>query len=310
MATRLQSVDERTRLAGSNRLELLLFHLGGRQRFGINVFKVQEVVHCPPLNSMPKTHPHISGVAHFRGRTIPFIRLSEAIGARTDPFQDGEIFAIITEYNRKVQGFLVSSVDRIVNINWRDIHPPPRGSGHQHYLTAVTEIEDELIEILDVEKVLFDLEGKPESEWTPDLTSDGCASTPCQREVLVVDDSSVARAQICRTLDRVDVKHSVARNGDEAWKLLKNLAEEGTRPSDRFFLVISDIEMPEMDGYTLTKSIRADKRMDDLHVLLHTSLSGSFNKAMVERVGANSFIAKFDAEELGRYVIDVMPRDH
>ncbi|MCB1726817.1 MAG: purine-binding chemotaxis protein CheW, partial [Gammaproteobacteria bacterium] len=117
MAGVLDGVDMRTKLAGHNRLELLLFRLGGRQRFGINVFKVQEVIQCPPLTVVPQSHPVVLGIANMRGKTIAIMDLAMAIGAPAlgDP---RDRFVIVTEYNRKVQGFLVDSVDRIVNMNW------------------------------------------------------------------------------------------------------------------------------------------------------------------------------------------------
>ncbi len=151
MAGILDSVNQRTQLVGQNRLELLLFRLQGRQRFGINVFKVREVLQCPALTSMPKSNPLIRGVAHIRGQTISVIDMSLAVGG--PPIQDiRNCFIVIAEYNRSVQGFLVSAVERIVNMNWEKIMPPPSGAGRYSYLTAVTEIENELVEILDVEK--------------------------------------------------------------------------------------------------------------------------------------------------------------
>ena len=131
MAGILDGVDMRTKLAGHNRLELLLFRLGGRQRFGINVFKVQEVIQCPTLTSVPQSHPVVLGIASMRGKTIPIMDLSRAIGAA--PVADHrDKFVIVTEYNRNVQGFLVDSVDRIVNMNWGDILPPPKGIGNDN----------------------------------------------------------------------------------------------------------------------------------------------------------------------------------
>src|SRR5690349_6528839 len=119
MAGILDSVDLKTRLVGQNRLELLLFTLDGKQIYGINVFKVREVLQCPKLTMIPKRHPVIRGVAHIRGGTISIIDLNQAIG--NNPIQNIESsFIIITEYNRIVQGFLVHSVERIVNLNWQN----------------------------------------------------------------------------------------------------------------------------------------------------------------------------------------------
>ena len=152
----MDSVNQRTQLVGQNRLELLLFRLNGRQRFGINVFKVREVLQCPPLTQIPRLNKLIRGVAHIRGQTISIIDLSMATGGkRIENSETG--FIIIAEYNRSVQGFLVGSVERIINTNWDAIMPPPQGSGKASYLTAVTEVEGELIDILDVEKILNEI---------------------------------------------------------------------------------------------------------------------------------------------------------
>lgn len=156
MAGVLDSVNQRTQLVGQNRLELLLFRLDGNQLYGINVFKVKEVLQCPRLTVMPKSSPVVRGVANIRGGTIPILDLALATGRRG--LQDlTNSFAIITEYNTKVQGFLVRSVERIVNMNWEEIHPPPKGAGREHYLTAVTRVDKQLVEIIDVEKVLAEV---------------------------------------------------------------------------------------------------------------------------------------------------------
>ncbi len=298
----LASVDQRTQLAGHNRLELLLFSMDGRQQYGINVFKVQEVIQCPPLTHVPHSHPVIRGIAKLRGKTIPVMDLAMAIGKRpVDDVQDK--FVIITEYNRSVQGFLVSKVQRIVNMNWGDILPPPRGTGKNSYMTAVTKIDDQLVEIIDVEKVLAEVTGS-EAELSGELLASSDREADVPREVLVVDDSSVARNQIKRTLDQLGVNCVLKRDGRQALEQLKAWAEEGTPLDERLLMIVSDIEMPEMDGYTLTREIRSDERLKEVYVLLHTSLSGVFNNAMVERVGANQFIAKFNPDLLAGAVLD------
>ncbi|MCE9679993.1 chemotaxis protein CheV [Shewanella sp. AS1] len=296
MSSILESVNKRTQLVGQNRLELLMFKLNGRQRFGINVFKVKEVLQCPPLTSLPKLNPHIRGVAHIRGQTISVIDLSAAIGGR--PIQDiRNSFVIIAEYNRSVQGFLVSSVERIMNMNWEAIMPPPKGAGRFSYLTAVTEIEDELVEILDVEKILDEI-----SPIRSHISADLDARLTIDRErhfhIMVIDDSTVARKQIIRALESLNLQIDTAQDGKEALLKLNNMAMELDNVADEIPLIISDIEMPEMDGYTLTAAIRDNPKLKDIKVVLHTSLSGVFNQAMVEKVGADDFIAKFNPDEL------------
>lgn len=299
MASILDSVNQRTQLVGQNRLELLLFRLNGRQRFGINVFKVREVLQCPPLTVMPKLNSCIRGVAHIRGQTISVIDLSMAMGKR--PIQDiSKCFIIISEYNRSVQGFLVHSVERIINMNWESILPPPKGAGRINYMTAVTEVDGELVEILDVERILNEI-SPVSTEVSAELVEASVERNPHGRPVLVADDSSVARKQVQRALEAIGVQCVLAKDGREALNILLEMAKQGPI-LDQIALVISDIEMPEMDGYTFTAEIRNNPNLKDLHVILHTSLSGVFNQAMVQKVGANNFIAKFQPDELAKAV--------
>ncbi len=298
MAGIMAEVDQRTNLVGENRMELLLFRLGGRQRFGINVFKVREVIQCPALTRMANANPVVRGVANLRGQTISVIDLAQAIGKRALP-DEAECFVIVTEYNRAVQGFLVSGVDRIVNLNWKEISSPPRGLGRHNYMTAVTEVEGELVEIIDVEKVLAELTGVNTDLSEPE---DYTVLSERRIRVLVVDDSSVARNQIKRTLEQMGMECTLAANGREGLETLRAWVAEGDALREHVDILISDVEMPEMDGYTLTTEVRNDERLADLPVLLHTSLSGVFNKNMVQKVGADLFVPKFNADELATEV--------
>lgn len=305
MAGVLDSVDSRTQLAGHNRLELLLFRLQGRQLYGINVFKVQEVIRCPKLTIMPKANNKVVGVAHLRSRTIPVIDLGLAIS--NQPIIDKEnSFVIVTEYNRFIQGFMVAAVDRITNMNWKDILPPPKGSGSASFLTAVTHIDDQMVEIIDVERVFAEIMGHTEEVSEGILENSTDINTEKPKHVLVVDDSSVARNQVKRVLEKVGIECTLANDGQAGFEVLEKWADEGTPLSEKIALIISDIEMPRMDGYTLTTKIRKDPRMQDLYVMLHTSLSGVFNNSMVEKVGADHFIPKFKPNELAHSVINII----
>lgn len=301
MSSILESVNQRTQLVGQNRLELLLFKLNGRQRYGINVFKVREVLQCPALTSMPKLNELVRGVAHIRGKTISVIDLSMATGGKK--IEDlSTAFIIISEYNRSVQGFLVGSVERIVNTNWDAIMPPPKGSGRASYLTAVTEVENELVEILDVEKILNEI-SPIKSEVSEEVASNMVVSEDKEDKIIfIADDSAVARKQVERALSAIGMKIELAKDGLEALKRLKELAEETGDVTDKVGVLVSDIEMPEMDGYTLTAEIKNAPELQKLRVVLHTSLSGVFNQAMVEKVGADDFIAKFQPDVLATSV--------
>lgn len=303
MAGVLDSVNQRTQLAGHNRLELLLFRLGGRQRFGINVFKVQEVIQCPPLTHVPHSHPVVRGIANLRGKTIPLVDMGMAISMR--PIADlKDSFVIITEFNRATIGFLVGSVDRIINMNWEEILPPPKGMSRGTYLTAVCRVDDELVEIIDVEKVLSEVIGSNDIVSGDIIAEAQSSSEPTKWHVLIADDSSVARNQVKRTLDQLGIESTLANDGRAALEVLRRWESENDPILSRLAMVLSDIEMPEMDGYTLTTEIRNDSRLKDVYVLLHSSLSGVFNNAMVQKVGANQFIAKFKPDELAGAVLD------
>ena len=300
MAGVLDSVNQRTQLVGQNRLELLLFRVNGKQVYGINVFKVKEVLQCPKLTNLPGSNPVVRGVAHIRSGTIPIMDMSMATG--NAPLKDlTNAFVIITEYNLKTQGFLVAGVERIINMNWGDIHPPPKGTGREHYLTAVTEVEKNLVEIIDVEKILAEVSPISE-EISEGVISEEVQMRARERRVLIVDDSKIARKQVTRCLENVGVEVVALNDGLQAWQHLEEIADAGENISDRYMMMISDIEMPEMDGYTLTTRVRADNRMSGFFVVLHSSLSGVFNNAMVEKVGANDFIAKFDPDILAERV--------
>ncbi len=314
MAGILDSVNQLTELVGQNRLELLLFSLPGRsQRFGINVFKVREVLQCPRLTVMPKIHRYVRGVAHIRGQTISVIDLSMAIGGRAVDNLDNS-FVIIAEYNRSVQGFLVEGVEKIINMDWSKILPPPQGMGKINYLTAVTQVDDKLVEILDVEKILDEI-SPVLTDVNDDIVQEVQAGIEqklqesgqenIKRKVMVADDSSVARKQVERALKTLGLEAVLATNGQEAFDILKEMSKEGSI-YDQIGLLISDIEMPEMDGYTLTAKLRNEPELNKLKIILHTSLSGVFNQAMVKKVGADNFIAKFNPDDLAKAVKELM----
>jgi two-component system chemotaxis response regulator CheV len=295
MRNTLASVDQRTRLAGQNRLELLLFRLDQRHVFGINVFKIREVINEPALKSVPQAHPYILGIANIRGQATPTIDLAQPLKIRSSA-EPGKGFLLVTEFNRSVQAFRVASVDRIINISWESVMPPPKTSSISNYMTAVTDHEDQLVQLLDLERILADIRNQDTSVSESMISR--CTGLDGQpRRLLVVDDSAVARHQMLKTLEQIGMEVELAKDGQEALELLQGIAEadDDSRMIDA---VISDIEMPRMDGYTLCSRIRHDTRLSGLPVMLHTSLSGSFNEELVRQVGANAFLPKYHPDEL------------
>jgi len=301
----IDGIDKRTQLAGNNRLEILMFYLGNDQLlYGINVFKVQEVIKCPAIRAIPDSKPEITGIVDIRGVTLPVIDLSMAIGKTTAQMEQPG-YLIVCEYNKRIQGFRVSGVNRIINMNWEEIMPPPKGLGANCYMTAVTQVDDQFVEIIDVEKVMSELHMIPTdiSEETVDIAKTIDAK---DKFVLIVDDSVVARKQIISPLDELHIEHVQCANGKEAFEYLTDLVKNDPDRLSRLALVISDVEMPCMDGYTLVAKMKKSDELKNVHVILHSSLSGVFNKALVEKVGADRFIAKYDADILTQAVIDML----
>lgn len=304
MSGLLASIDSRTNLVGENRLELLMFHLKGQQTFAINVFKIQEVVQVPPLTEVPRSHPAVCGIAHLRDRAVPVIDLNVAIGRSPLP-RDESCNLIVTEYNRSIQGFVIGAVDRIVNLNWDSILPPPKASGNAHFLTAFTRINEKIVEILDVERVLADII-PPSTTVSDDVRDESIKELIGDQriEIFSVDDSATARQQIRGALESLDLNIDVthASDGLKGLEMIKQMATDGTDVANRFLMLITDAEMPEMDGYRLTSEIRSDERLKDLFVVMHTSLSGSFNETMTKKVGCDGFLSKFRPDELATLV--------
>jgi two-component system chemotaxis response regulator CheV len=305
MATLIDSIDERTQLAGTNHLEVLLFslgtndHTGRNEVFGINVFKVREVLNIPEITSAPEMPDGVEGFVSLRGDMVPIINLQKFCKLTST---DEPKILMITEYNTHVQGFLVNAVDTIQRLNWEQVkEPPPLLSSRLGGLvTAVSELPDKrLVMIMDVEQVLAEA-----GDFYDETLFDGIEKLDADRQysILFADDSSVARKQITKALDHLGVKHVGAVNGAEAWKLLNAMAdkceEQGRDIVTEIQAVLTDVEMPEMDGYVLTQKIKADPRFKHLPVIMHSSLTADANMAMGKGVGADAYVPKFQPREL------------
>ena len=305
MANLIDSIDERTKLAGTNHLEVLLFNLGtndetGRNEvFGINVFKVREVLNIPEITTAPEMPEGVEGFVSLRGDMVPIINLQKFCNLKSS---DEPRILMITEYNTHVQGFLVTAVDTIQRLNWEQVkEPPPLLSKRLGGLvTAVSELDDErLVMIMDVEKVLADAGG-----FYEDMSLENIQKLKTEKEytILFADDSAIARKQITQTLNHLGIKYIQNVNGANAWIQLDKMAtrceEEGTDIIDEIQLVLTDVEMPEMDGYVLTQKIKADPRMKHLPVIMHSSLTAAANQNMGKNVGADAYVPKFQPQEL------------
>jgi two-component system chemotaxis response regulator CheV len=315
MSDLLRNIDARTKLAGTNKLEILLFSLGTdartgrRETFGINVFKVREVMRTPPITAAPEMPPSVEGMVSLRGALVPVVDLARYAGVDTDTPRS---IMIVTEYAGHTQGFLVEGVDTILRLDWSQMRVPPAMllADMGGLVTAVTELPDgRLVMMMDVEKILSETTNyddeivyrniKPLDN--PELT------------VFFADDSAVARKQIQRTLEAMGVKYVAAINGLEAWLELEKMAAyaqvSGQEVADLISVVLTDIEMPEMDGYILTKKIKSDPRFVNVPVIMHSSLSGMSNQQLGKSVGVDEYVPKFEPQRLSETLTRRLRRD-
>jgi len=315
MSELLKNIDARTRLAGTNKLEILLFSLGKDQRtgrtetFGINVFKVREVMKTPPITAAPDMPKAVKGMVSLRGILVPVVDLAEFIGMQTETPRE---IMIVTEYNGHTQGFLVESVDTILRLDWSQMRVPPEMlTAHMGGLvTAVTELPDgRLVMLLDVERVLAETARYDDEMVYTQIKPLGKEGVT----IVYADDSSVARGQIQRTLDALGIRGIAALNGLQAWQELQKLADyaeaTGRQTKDVVQLVLTDVEMPEMDGYILTKKIKSDGRFAGIPVVMHSSLSSTSNEQLGRSVGVDEYVPKFEAQRLAETLTRLLLSD-
>ncbi len=293
----MDTVDGRTMLAGSNQMEILLFNLGTSETFGINVFKVREVSTTPFITRAPNMPAGVEGLISLRGNVIPVLSLAKILGLHRPADGLGGSM-MVTEYSKRTLGFLVDEVDRIIRVQWDKVRTPDNVSSSVHnFITAITELADgKLVSILDVETILANTFGEAI------VGSISPINNGHEVSVFFVDDSAVARRKIAEVLDKLGVHHKHAQNGLEAWTRLEGMAghaqQMGRSVREEIDLIMVDAEMPEMDGYVLTRNIKADARFEGIPVVMHSSLSSEANRAMGKRVGVDSYVAKFDADAL------------
>ena len=307
MSDLFNTIDARTRLAGTNKLEILLFTLGvdprtgRREAFGINVFKVREVMRTPKITAAPEMPSSVVGMVSLRGALVPVVDLASYVGIGADTPRD---IMIVTEYNGHTQGFLVEAVDTILRLDWAQMRVPPEmlTANMGGLVTAVTELPGaKLVMMLDVEKVLSET-----TRYDNDFLFKDIVQLPAADEHVVyfADDSSVARKQIQQTLEAMGVRYVAAVNGRQAWEELKKVAAHAEaskrKLSDLVSLVLTDVEMPEMDGYILTKHIKSDRRFAGIPVIMHSSLSGSSNQQLGLSVGVDEYVPKFEPQRLAQ----------
>jgi two-component system chemotaxis response regulator CheV len=295
----MNMIDQKARLAGSNKMELLLFSVGGRETFGINVFKVREVCETMAITKTPNMPVGVEGIISLRGSIIPVIDLASCLSM---PFDGARTKLIITEFSSHTQAFLVADVDRIVRVDWDHVKTPQSVSANSvGLITAITELSDgKLVSILDVEQILANVIGE---DIVPNLEP---LETRNPVSVFFADDSGIARKKIIEVLEKMKLPYQYAVNGAEAWEKLKAVAGRSDQDKkavhETIGLVLTDAEMPEMDGYVLTRHIKDDKRFEGIPVLMHSSLSSIANQKLGQQVGVDAYVPKFNPEDLARMI--------
>jgi two-component system, chemotaxis family, chemotaxis protein CheV len=307
----MQEVDERSNLAGTNKFELLLFRLGEernsktREIFGMNVFKVREALMMPAITPMPGAPKHLLGVANIRGQIIPVIDLPSVVGCTPAALK----ILLVTEYERSVQGFAVEEVEEIVRLEWNRVVSADKSAAGA-LITSLARLDEEeqnarLGIILDVESILR--ETLPSRFLSGDeISYIPTVQIPQGSVVVYADDSSVARRQIESVLTKMQLPFVATKTGKEAWDQLKLLAQQargaGIPIRQKVAVVLTDLEMPEMDGFTLTRQLKQDDVLKGIPIVIHSSLSGSANESHARRVGADGYVAKFVPNELVREI--------
>lgn len=304
----LDTIDARTRLTSTNCMEVLLFSMGTQETFGINVFKVREVSKTPRITKTPNMPVGVEGLISLRGSVIPVLSLARAMSLPEVHDQPSRAM-MVAEYNKRVLGFLVHEVDRITRVEWERVHAPENvvSGGTHRFITAITELPGgRMVSILDVEQIMTATFGEAQ---VPEVAK---MDEGTDYNVFFVDDSVVARRKVMEVLDKMGVKHKYAVNGQEAWTRLQGMAAHaeltGKDLSQDLQLILTDAEMPEMDGYMLARNIKADHRFSGIPVVMHSSLSSEANRAMGKQVGVDSYVAKFDGAVLAETLRQLLRR--
>ncbi|GGE53431.1 chemotaxis protein CheW [Streptosporangium jomthongense] len=274
--------------------KLLLFRLSGNRLFGIGTLKIREILPFKPLTKLPHSHHAVAGTVSFRGSSVPVIDMAAAVGyPPLEPEELKTASIIITDVQRQETGFLVRGVQKIIEIDWKKVKSPPAALGDKAFITGLLDVEGDIIQLLDVELLLANV--YPESLAPRDVTlTDVQSETLKALNILLVDDSRVARKQLCDALDAKDISYQVTSNGDEALQFLLNDNGRG-KPVD---ILVSDIEMPGLDGYELAFNVRDNSALKQPYIILHTSLNSEMSLSYANQVGANEALTKFDADEL------------
>jgi two-component system chemotaxis response regulator CheV len=294
--------------SGTNELEIVEFYINEQMAgqdqpytgyYGVNVAKVLEIIKKPKITEMPSVpHPAVLGAFNLRSTIIPLIDLSLWLGKGA--IQEPDAKVIVTEFNKVTNGFMVSGVTRIHRLSWEQVEPPGKYISQfaSNSITGVVRIENRIIFLIDMEKIIAELNPELAVNFTDRLD----ISLDQQYTALVADDSDTIRNMLANVLEQANFKVIRARNGQEAWDNLLQIksqaTEENKKITDYIHIVISDIEMPSVDGLNLTKRIKEDPELKVLPVILFSSLITDKTRHKGESVGADDQISKPEVGEL------------
>jgi|APHig6443718053_1056840.scaffolds.fasta_scaffold44850_1 two-component system chemotaxis response regulator CheV len=300
------TVDEalkRTSLSRSNQMEMLTFRLSDGQLYGINVFKIIEILESPSrFDRIPHAHHAVKGAVDFRGKPIVTIDLSEALDMDPVSFDKQLAYLIICEYSQQLNAFIISAPETLLTRGWDEIRKPDAIQARSLVAVAYSDTGETIL-LLDIESILSEVVGF-KTEVNDDLAARGAYLK--DRKILLVDDSRTALAMMQQTLTHLGFEHSSQSSAIQALAMIEEQKKRGERPFD---LIISDIEMPGMDGFTFTRSLRCMPSYENTMIILHSSMSNPTNHLKAEESGANDFVAKFDPNTLAEHVLSALGVD-
>lgn len=308
-----KEIDERANLALSNKFELLLFRLGAAYQdeqpelFGINVFKLREIVPMTNITRAAGMKSPLLGMANIRGQLIPVIDLPAVAGCTPET---GLNLLLVTEYARSTQAFAVESVEDIVRLDWNQVRAAESGVSTRNITSiACLDNQNKMAMVLDVEQILHDIIPSVREVKEGDIDAKSFRLR-ANAVAIVAEDSKVARQMLEQGLKAMGIPAMMYNTGLEAWVKIKQMYQEaqaeGVSIHDKIGLILTDLEMPEMDGFTLTRNIKSDPNLKNIPVVIHSSLSGSANEDHVRKVGANGYVAKFEIKQLSAVISKVL----
>ncbi len=287
---------------GTNEFEIIEFNIGA-VNYGINVAKVREVIKASdfPVTTMPQAHPYINGLFTLRGRAVPLVDLPRCLGVMSGQAAGRSQNIIVTEINGYDMGFLVDNVSRIHRISWKNMEPAPE-VGDQSRVVGLVKMEGKIVLLLDFETIMAEINPEINQKLTTvDTTSEDIKERRSVQHIIVAEDSVLLRDLLVETLH--DAGYTYIRdfgNGEDAWIFLKDTAEKTGKEqiADKISIIISDIEMPKMDGHRLLKLVRSDDRLRQIPVVLFSSLISEEMRRKGEDLGASSQISKPEINQL------------